>query len=43
MTWIVPDDGELVDMIPRIATTPALQQALLVDNPNRLYWPTEPR
>jgi 2-pyrone-4,6-dicarboxylate lactonase len=39
MTWIVPDDGELVDVIPRIATTPALQQALLVDNPNRLYWP----
>jgi 2-pyrone-4,6-dicarboxylate lactonase len=39
MTWIVPDDGELVDMIPRIAPTPALQQALLVDNPNRLYWP----
>jgi len=40
MTWIVPDDGELVDVIPRIAPTPALQQALLVDNPNRLYWPS---
>jgi len=39
MTWIVPDDGELVDMIPRIARTPELQQKLLVDNPNRLYWP----
>ena len=39
MTWIVPDDGELVDLIPRIAPTPALRQALLVDNPNRLYWP----
>jgi 2-pyrone-4,6-dicarboxylate lactonase len=39
MTWIVPDDGELVDVIPRIAPTAALQQALLVDNPNRLYWP----
>jgi 2-pyrone-4,6-dicarboxylate lactonase len=39
MTWIVPDDGELVDLIPRIAPTPELQQALLVDNPNRLYWP----
>ena len=38
MTWIVPDDGELVDMIPHIAPTPALQQALLVDNPKRLYW-----
>lgn len=34
----IPDDGHLVDMIPRIAPTPELQQALLVDNPNRLYW-----
>jgi 2-pyrone-4,6-dicarboxylate lactonase len=34
----VPDDGQLVDMIPRIAPTAALQQALLVDNPMRLYW-----
>ena len=33
-----PDDGLLVDTIPRIAPTPALQQALLVDNPMRLYW-----
>ena len=39
MTWIVPDDGELVDMIPRMATTPAAQRALLIVNPNRLYWP----
>jgi 2-pyrone-4,6-dicarboxylate lactonase len=35
----MPDDGMLVDVIPRIATTAALQQALLVDNPMRLYWP----
>lgn len=35
----VPDDGELVEFIPRIATTVALQRALLVDNPMRLYWP----
>ncbi|MEO5706211.1 MAG: amidohydrolase family protein [Alteraurantiacibacter sp.] len=34
----IPDDGHIVDMIPRIAPTTALQQALLVDNPNRLYW-----
>ena len=34
----VPDDGELVDFIPRIAPTAALQRALLVDNPMRLYW-----
>jgi 2-pyrone-4,6-dicarboxylate lactonase len=33
-----PDDGVLVDVIPRIATTRALQQKLLVDNPMRLYW-----
>ncbi|MEC7211190.1 MAG: amidohydrolase family protein [Pseudomonadota bacterium] len=33
-----PDDGMLVDHIARIAPTPALQQALLVDNPMRLYW-----
>lgn len=34
----MPDDGNLVDFIPRIAPTAALQQALLVDNPMRLYW-----
>jgi len=33
-----PDDGLLVDTIARIAPTPALQQALLIDNPMRLYW-----
>ncbi len=35
----MPDDGLLVDFIPHIATTPALQHKLLVDNPTRLYWP----
>ena len=34
----MPDDGLLVDFIPHIATTPELQQKLLVDNPTRLYW-----
>ena len=34
----MPDDGLLVDWIPRIANTAKLQQALLIDNPNRLYW-----
>jgi 2-pyrone-4,6-dicarboxylate lactonase len=33
-----PDDGVLVDRIPHIATTSALQKQLLVDNPMRLYW-----
>jgi 2-pyrone-4,6-dicarboxylate lactonase len=34
----MPDDGLLVDVIPHIAPTAELQQALLVDNPTRLYW-----
>ncbi|WP_042703894.1 amidohydrolase family protein [Azospirillum sp. B506] len=34
----MPDDGHLVDVIPRIATDAAKQKALLVDNPMRLYW-----
>jgi 2-pyrone-4,6-dicarboxylate lactonase len=34
----MPDDGLLVDFIPHIATTEALQHKLLVDNPMRLYW-----
>jgi len=37
----MPDDGELVDYIPKIAVTEALQKKLLVDNPMRLYWPEE--
>ncbi|MFB0610680.1 amidohydrolase family protein [Aurantiacibacter poecillastricola] len=36
----VPDDGHIVDMIPRIAPTEELQHKLLVENPNRLYWIT---
>ena len=34
----MPDDGALVNLIPRIAPDAASQQALLVDNPLRLYW-----
>jgi len=34
----MPDDGLLVDVIPRIAVTQELQRKLLVDNPMRLYW-----
>ena len=33
-----PDDGLLVDHIPKIAPTKELQKALLIDNPMRLYW-----
>ncbi len=34
----MPDDGALVDFIPRIATSAQLQRQLLTDNPARLYW-----
>ena len=34
----VPDDGDLVNLLPRIAPTAELQRWLLVDNPTRLYW-----
>jgi len=34
----MPDDGDLVDFIPQIATSATLQWRLLVDNPMRLYW-----
>lgn len=37
----IPDDGHLVDMIPRIAPSADLQTKLLIDNPMRLYWPEE--
>ena len=37
----IPDDGTLVDVIPRIAPTAELQRKLLVDNPMRLYWPEQ--
>ena len=35
----MPDDGELVDLLKIIAPTPESLQALVVDNPMRLYWP----
>ena len=34
----MPDDGNLVDFIPRIARSAETQRKLLVDNPMRLYW-----
>lgn len=34
----MPDDGALVDLLQIIAPKPAQLQALLVDNPTRLYW-----
>ena len=41
MTSHMPDDGKLVDYIPKIAVNEDLQRRLLVDNPMRLYWPEE--
>ena len=34
----MPDEGDLVDLLPRIAPAEDLQRKLLVDNPMRLYW-----
>ena len=34
----MPDDGALVDYIPKIARTKEQRRKLLVDNPMRLYW-----
>lgn len=41
LTGHMPDDGLLLDHVPRIAVTAQQRQALLVDNPMRLYWPDE--
>lgn len=37
----IPDDGSLVNLIPRLAITETLQKKLLVENPMRLYWNDE--
>jgi 2-pyrone-4,6-dicarboxylate lactonase len=34
----MPDDGKIVDFVPKVAPTAQLQHLLLVDNPTRLYW-----
>ncbi len=34
----MPDDGMLVDVIPKIAVSESAQRALLIENPMRLYW-----
>jgi len=38
MQHAIPDDGAIVDMIPRVAPTEELQRKLLVTNPEALYW-----
>jgi 2-pyrone-4,6-dicarboxylate lactonase len=37
----MPDDGQLVDFIAKVATTEELRQRLLVDNPMQLYFGDE--
>ena len=36
----IPDDGALIDMIPRIAPTLSHQMTMLIDTPSALYWST---
>jgi hypothetical protein len=33
----MPDDGDLVDLVPLYAPDPDLQRKLLVENPARLF------
>jgi predicted TIM-barrel fold metal-dependent hydrolase len=33
----MPDDAALLELLPRMVPEPALQKAILVDNPARLY------
>jgi 2-pyrone-4,6-dicarboxylate lactonase len=35
---VMPNDGDLVDLLPLACPDPALRRKLLVDNPARLYW-----
>lgn len=37
----MPDDGALVDFVPRIAPSAEARQRLLVENPAKLYWAGE--
>ncbi|MBX2839359.1 MAG: amidohydrolase family protein [Gammaproteobacteria bacterium] len=34
----VPDDGQLVELIPQVARSADLQEKMLVENPEKLYW-----
>jgi len=43
MKSFMPDEGDQVDLLPRLAPTEDLRRRLLVDNPMRLYWPEEER
>jgi len=43
MQHAIPDDGALVDLIPRLAVTEAQRRKLMVENPMTLYWPEHAR
>ncbi|MFI5530067.1 amidohydrolase family protein [Kitasatospora sp. NPDC051853] len=43
LTGHMPDDGLLVDHLAHVAPTGELLRRLLVDNPMRLYWPSDER
>ena len=34
---VMPNDGDLVDLVPLFAPEPELQQKILVDNPAQLF------
>jgi predicted TIM-barrel fold metal-dependent hydrolase len=34
----MPNDGDLVELVPLVTADPDLQKRFLVDNPTRLYW-----
>jgi 2-pyrone-4,6-dicarboxylate lactonase len=36
---IMPNDGELVDLFAKFCDDETMRKKILVDNPNRLYWP----
>jgi predicted TIM-barrel fold metal-dependent hydrolase len=36
---VMPNDGELVDLFAKICPDESMRKKILVDNPNRLYWP----
>ena len=35
---VMPNDGELVDLLPLLSSDATALKKLLVDNPARLYW-----
>ena len=36
----MPDDGDLVDLLPQLVPDEAMRKKVLIDNPTRLFWST---